>query len=68
MYSTLQDLIEEGGVMVYLDDVMIFSETFEEHLDLLKKVFLRLRKECLKLKPKKMQLWLLKGSIPRPYR
>ena len=39
--------------MVYLDDVIVFSKSFQKHLDNLRLVFDRFRKEGLKLKPKK---------------
>lgn len=36
--------------LVFLDDILIFSKTFDEHLDRLTAVFERLEKHCLKLK------------------
>lgn len=39
--------------MVYLDNVIIFSKTFEEMLANLREVFLRLKEANLKLNPKK---------------
>ena len=39
--------------LVYLDDVIIFGHTFEEHLFHLKEVFERFREAGLKLKPSK---------------
>ena len=46
---------DEGAnfVSVYLDDVIIFSETLEDHLGHLKQVMERLRQAGLKLKPSK---------------
>ena len=38
---------------VYLDDVIVYSETLEEHVNHLKAIFERLRKANLKLKPEK---------------
>ena len=38
---------------IYLDDLIIYSDTFEEHLERLEKVFERLRSCNLKLSPKK---------------
>ena len=43
--------------LVYIDDVIIFSQTFEEHLNHLSIVFQRLKEAGLKLKPKKCFLF-----------
>ena len=40
-------------VLVYLDDINVFSRTFEDHMENLEQVFLRLRKANLKIKPEK---------------
>ena len=40
-------------VLVYLDDITVFSVTFVNHLDHLCSVFQRLRETSLKLKPSK---------------
>src|SRR6267154_723377 len=40
-------------MIVYIDDVMIFSKDFETHMESLTEVFGRLRKAGLKLHPKK---------------
>ena len=39
--------------MEYIDDILVFSKTFEEHLTHLEQVFSRLRQAGLRLKPKK---------------
>ena len=39
--------------LVYLDDIIMFSKIFEDHLQRLVSVFNRLRTAGLKLKPKK---------------
>ena len=43
--------------LVYLDDLIIFSQGFEEHFEQLQAVFDRLRKANLKLKPSKCVLF-----------
>ena len=39
--------------LVFLDDIIIFSDTFEEHLERIERVLLRLEENGLKLNPKK---------------
>ena len=45
--------LEWDSCFVYLDDILIASETFDEHIRHLREVFERLRKASLKLKPNK---------------
>ena len=40
-------------VAVYLDDIIIYSKTFEQHIDHIKTIFKALRKAILKIKLKK---------------
>ena len=44
-------------IIAYLDDVMVLGSSIENHLENLRKVFLRFRKHNLKLKPKKCHLF-----------
>ncbi|MCG7878036.1 MAG: DDE-type integrase/transposase/recombinase [Candidatus Thiodiazotropha taylori] len=43
--------------LIYLDDIIIFSSTFEEHVERLQAVFERLQEHNLKLKPSKCKLF-----------
>jgi len=52
MNEVLQDLLWKI-VVVYLDDLNIYSQTFDEHLDHLQQVFDRLKNAGLKLNPEK---------------
>ena len=45
---------------IYLDDLIIFSKTFEEHIDRLRQVFDRIRQEGLKLSPQKCHFFKTK--------
>ena len=67
--ATYQRLMEEilGDLhldicFIYLDDLIIFSDTFEEHLERLEKVLKRLRESGLKLSPKKCAFFQQKGK------
>ena len=56
MQKVLSDLKTDDGrdfAEVYIDDVLIFSETLEEHLQHIRLVLERLKKAGLKLKPAK---------------
>ena len=48
--------------LIYLDDIIIFSSTFEEHVERLQAVFERLQENNLKLKPSKCKLFRSKVS------
>ena len=47
------DDLKLSCVLVYLDDITVFSQTFSEHMDQLRQVFTKLRQHNLKLKPEK---------------
>ena len=58
--ATFQRLMEvvlsglaRGICHVYLDDVLVFGKTLEEHNSCLSKVLDRIRMACLRLKPRK---------------
>ena len=62
--ATFQRLMERcmGDInlrdcLIYLDDIIIFSSSFEEHLSQLDSVFTRLQEHNLKLKPSKCEFF-----------
>lgn len=48
--------LDWNSCFVYLDDILIASKTFDEHMKHLREVFNRLRKATLRLKPKKCHI------------
>ena len=55
MNEIFQDLIMEGVVSVYIDDILIFTKTIEEHHRVTRLVLERLRQHHLYLKPEKCE-------------
>ena len=62
--ATFQRLMEKcmGSMhlrecLIFLDDILIFSKTFDEHISRLTSVFKRLEQNKLKLKPSKCELF-----------
>ena len=49
--------------LVFLDDIIVFGETFEQHLKRLEAVLERLRAAQLKLKPSKCHLFQCRVSF-----
>lgn len=56
MNSIFQDMLDDG-VLVFLDDIMIYAKTEEEHRRRLREVLTRLRKHKLYANKKKCKLW-----------
>ena len=71
IFQRLMNLVMVGltweACLVFLDDIIVMSSTFEQHLDRLQAVFNRLRSANLKLKPSKCRLFQKKvkflGSV-----
>jgi len=55
MNDIFRDLIAEGVVVVYLDDILIFTETAEQHQEITRRVLELLRENQLFLKPDKCE-------------
>lgn len=45
------------SLLIYLDDVVVFSPDFDNHVRYLEEVFWRLRQHGLKLEPRKCHLF-----------
>ena len=60
-FERLMERVLEGlhwkTALVYLDDIIVFGDTFEEELERLREVLCRLRDTNLKLSPKKCLLF-----------
>jgi hypothetical protein len=50
-------------VVIYLDEIIVFSQSNKEHYDHLKKVFLKCRKFGLSLNPKKSLFSMKEGKL-----
>ena len=55
MNDIFADLIAEGQVVIYLDDILIFTKTLEEHCQIVRRVLEKLRNHKLYLKPEKCE-------------
>ena len=55
MNELFRDLIHAGVVVVYLDDILIFTNTIEEHRRVTREVLRILRENKLYLKPEKCE-------------
>lgn len=51
--DTIIDGIKYDNALVYMDDCVVFSQTFEDHVSHLRDIFARFQKAALKFKPQK---------------
>ena len=69
VFQRLMNLVMRGltweACLVFLDDIVVMSTTFEQHLERLRAVFERLRSANLKLKPSKVSAIPTEGEILR---
>ena len=72
--STFERIIEKtlAGLqwqiaVPYLDDIVVFGKSFEDHLCNLRKVFDRLSEAGLKLKPKKLSVFTRRNIVSGTY-
>ncbi|SJL16283.1 uncharacterized protein ARMOST_19803 [Armillaria ostoyae] len=59
MNDIFKDLISEGKVTIYLDNILIFTRTLEEHRCIIQRVLQRLRENKLFLKAEKCEFEVL---------
>ena len=55
MNAILRPVIVEGKVQVYMDDILIYTSTMEEHRELVRRVLQILKENGLFLKPEKCE-------------
>ena len=55
--------LKEKFVLIYLDDLTVYSNNHEENLQHLRKVFLKCRQFGISLNPKKSQFSLREGKL-----
>ena len=58
MNTILHDIIDRF-IKVYIDDIVIKAQDFQEHLDFLRKIFWRMRMHQLKMNPQKCMFRVL---------
>ena len=66
-FQRAMDIAFVGGkdkfVVIYLDDITVFSQSDDEHLKHLKQTFLKCRKFGLSLNPKKSHFAVQEGKV-----
>jgi hypothetical protein len=62
MHKIFRDMLDKG-VVIFLDDILIYSKSAEEHEQLLREVFTRLRDNKLYCKESKCELWRIEVTF-----
>ena len=57
MNEIFQDMIHERWIIIYMDDIFIFTKTIKENVECVKRVLRRLADNDLYLKPEKCIFW-----------
>jgi len=55
MNKIFREMISNGKIVVYLDDILIYSKTLEQHREIVREVLRRLKQHNLYLKPEKCE-------------
>ena len=55
--------LKDKFVLIYLDQLMFYSRSHHDHLQYLRKVFLKCRRYGISLNPKKSQFALSEGKL-----
>ena len=50
-------------ILIYLDDIIVFLDSDDQHLKHLRKVFQKCRKFCISLNPKKSKFGMQEGKL-----
>ena len=58
MNEIFQDMIHERWIIIYMDDIFIFTKTIKENVECIKRVLQRLADNDLYLKPEKCIFWM----------
>jgi len=60
MDTLFHELIMTGKIVIYIDDILIFTQTMEEHQDIVRQVLQILANNKLSLHPKKCKFHQMK--------
>lgn len=61
--EVFKDLIRKHKVLVYIDDILIATQSIEEHLEILQEVFNVLHSNCLELRIDKCHFAKIKKIV-----